>query len=196
MRFLFFPLIDNSRVNDIHEALDVTVFDEDPNQKFEFLGRVKIPLLSIQTGVKKWYTLKDKRCVTRSKGQILLELSLTYNPIRASIRTVNPKETMIVTPDPKFKRSVFIRNVNRTKAIVMEFVELIKFIKSCFLWESVPRSLTAFLLFLLITYFFEAYMAPLALLLLFAQSYIRSLILARFSPHKSADDEVSVFFFG
>lgn len=178
----------DSRVNDIHEALDVTVFDEDPHKKFEFLGRVLIPLLSIENGVKKWYTLKDKRCVSRSKGQILLEMSLTYNPIRAGIRTVNPKETMIVAPDLKFKRSVFIRNVNRTKAIVMEFVEGIKFVKSCFQWESVPRSATAFLLFLVITYFFEAYMAPLALLLLLARSQICHLIAARRSAHKSEDE--------
>ncbi|PIO68060.1 C2 domain protein [Teladorsagia circumcincta] len=33
-------------VKDIHTCLEVTVYDEDPNNKFEFLGKVSIPLLS------------------------------------------------------------------------------------------------------------------------------------------------------
>ncbi|VDM59130.1 unnamed protein product [Angiostrongylus costaricensis] len=33
-------------VKDIHTCLEVTIYDEDPNNKFEFLGKVSIPLLS------------------------------------------------------------------------------------------------------------------------------------------------------
>ncbi|KAK6044266.1 C2 domain protein, partial [Cooperia oncophora] len=33
-------------VKDIHTCLEVTVYDEDPNNKFEFLGKVSIPLMS------------------------------------------------------------------------------------------------------------------------------------------------------
>lgn len=178
--------VKHSRVYDVHEALEVTVFDEDPNKKFEFLGRVRIPLLSIENGVKKWFALKDKRCVSRSKGQIQLEFSLVYNPLRACIRTLNPRETKLLTPDLKFKRSVFIRNVNRTKATTIEFLEVIRFVKSCFQWESVPRSLTAFALFLLIVFFFELWMAPASLLLLFAikpaQRFFQSRIGSKAAP--------------
>ncbi|KJH41978.1 C2 domain protein [Dictyocaulus viviparus] len=34
-------------VKDIHTCLDVTVYDEDPNNKFEFLGKISIPLMSV-----------------------------------------------------------------------------------------------------------------------------------------------------
>lgn len=36
-----------SDVKDIHEALEVTVYDEDYAGKDEFLGRVLIPLLRV-----------------------------------------------------------------------------------------------------------------------------------------------------
>ena len=32
-------------MKDIHSVLEVTVFDEDPNKKVEFLGKIAIPLL-------------------------------------------------------------------------------------------------------------------------------------------------------
>lgn len=178
----------------MNEALDVTVYDEDPNKKFQFLGRVLIPLLKIKNGVKKWYALKDKNCLRRSKGQILLELSLVYNPIRAGIRTVNPKEGKLLTTDPKFKRSVFINNVTRVKAIVMEFVDAVKFLNSCFQWESPKRSITAFIIFLLVTYFFEIYMAPAAIVLLFALSYSKVVWTQKYglTRGQSSEDEGGV----
>ena len=39
----------------------------------------------IKNGEKKWYALKDKRCFSRSKGQILLEMDLMYNPVISSL---------------------------------------------------------------------------------------------------------------
>ena len=35
------------QVNDIHDVLDITVFDEDKRGAPEFLGRVVIPLLQV-----------------------------------------------------------------------------------------------------------------------------------------------------
>lgn len=62
----------------------MTVFDEDPDYKVEFLGKVSIPLLLVQNGVQKWYSLKDKRLTARAKGnnpKILLEMRLVWNPV-------------------------------------------------------------------------------------------------------------------
>ena len=39
-----------SKVMDIHAVLEVTVFDEDPDKKAEFLGKVSIPLLQVLYG--------------------------------------------------------------------------------------------------------------------------------------------------
>ena len=66
-----------------------------PLFRFEFLGKIAIPLLKIEPGKKKWFALKDKKMRCRAKGanpQILMEMDLVWNPIRASIRTLNPKE--------------------------------------------------------------------------------------------------------
>lgn len=34
-------------MKDVHECLELTVYDEDPNKKVEFLGKVAIPLLKV-----------------------------------------------------------------------------------------------------------------------------------------------------
>lgn len=73
-----------SNVKDINSVLEVTVFDEDPDYKVEFLGKLAIPLLSINNGVQKWYSLKDKKLSGRAKGndpKILLEMRLIWNPV-------------------------------------------------------------------------------------------------------------------
>lgn len=44
---IFADRLHSSAVKDIHEALEITVYDEDPNKKFEFLGKVVIPLLKV-----------------------------------------------------------------------------------------------------------------------------------------------------
>ncbi|XP_067004496.1 multiple C2 and transmembrane domain-containing protein isoform X2 [Anabrus simplex] len=162
-------------VKDINSVLEVTVYDEDRDHKVEFLGKVAIPLLRIRNGEKKWYSLKDKKLHGRAKGncpQILLEMTVVWNPIRASIRTLNPKEEKYMQTEIKFKRQVFVRNVMRLKAIIMFFFDIGKYIQSCFEWESTPRSIIALILFIGLCYYFEPYMLPVAMLLIFLKYYI------------------------
>lgn len=120
----FFPRF-FSDVKDIHDILEVTVYDEDKDHKYEFLGRVKIPLLRIKNNERKWYSLKDKKLRKSAKGegpQIQLEMFFVYNKVRASIRTFNPKQLKYEDKsDIKFKHSVFMRNVNRVKAATADF---------------------------------------------------------------------------
>ena len=64
--------------------LEVTVYDEDKDHKYEFLGKVKIPLLRIQNNVRRWYLLKDKKLRVPAKGdnpQIMLEMFFVYNKV-------------------------------------------------------------------------------------------------------------------
>ena len=71
-------------MKDIHSVLEVTVYDEDRDNKVDFLGKVAIPLLSIRNGDRRWYALKDKKLTGRAKGsrsQIYLEMNLVYNPV-------------------------------------------------------------------------------------------------------------------
>jgi len=62
--------------------------------RFEFLGKLALSLLRVESGRKRWYVLKEKKMRSRAKGanpQILLELSVLTNPLRGAIRTLNPK---------------------------------------------------------------------------------------------------------
>lgn len=178
-------------VKDINSVLEVTVYDEDRDHKVEFLGKVAIPLLRIKNGEKKWYALKDKKLHGRAKGncpQILLEMTVIWNPIRASVRTLNPKEEKYMQGEVKFKRQVFVRNVMRLKAIIMNIIDITKYVQSCFEWESTPRSIISFVIFILLCYYFEPYMIPVALLLIFLKSYIVMSLTGSWAVHDEDEE--------
>ncbi|KAL0120558.1 hypothetical protein PUN28_008335 [Cardiocondyla obscurior] len=164
-------------VKDINSVLEVTVYDEDRDHKVEFLGKVAIPLLKIRNGEKRWYALKDKKLRGRAKGncpQILLEMTVIWNIFRACIRTLNPKEKKYMEPEVKFKRQVFLRNVLRLKAIIVIFIDIGKYIQSCWEWESKMRSIFALVIFILGCYYFEPYMIPGVALLILLKYYLLS----------------------
>ncbi|XP_020291510.1 multiple C2 and transmembrane domain-containing protein 1, partial [Pseudomyrmex gracilis] len=162
-------------VKDINSVLEVTVYDEDRDHKVEFLGKVAIPLLKIRNGEKRWYALKDKKLRGRAKGncpQILLEMTVVWNIFRACVRTLNPKEKKYMEPEVKFKRQVFLRNVLRLKAIIVIFIDIGKYVQSCWEWESKMRSIVALVIFILGCYYFEPYMIPGVALLILVKYYL------------------------
>ncbi|XP_062595963.1 multiple C2 and transmembrane domain-containing protein 1-like isoform X2 [Saccostrea cucullata] len=159
-------------VKDIHSVLEVTVYDEDRDKKAEFLGKIAVPILQMKRGIRRWYALKDKKLLGRSKGAILLEMDFIYNPVKAAVRTVNPREEKYMQPEPKFKIALMKRNINRVSQIISSIMEVGRFLQSCFEWESKARSITAFTVFLIITWFFEPYMLPVTLLILFLKNYL------------------------
>jgi hypothetical protein len=52
------------------------------------------------------YQLKDKTLEKRAKGHLIMTLDVLYNPIRAAVRTINPREPRVLFDAPKFKRQV------------------------------------------------------------------------------------------
>ncbi|CAM6031378.1 unnamed protein product, partial [Sphagnum compactum] len=177
-------------IKDITSILEVTVFDEDRDHKVEFLGRVALPLLRIRNGEKRWYALKDKKLFARAKGscpQILLEMYVSYSPIRAAIRVLEPKEEKLITQEVKFKRQLFMRNVARLKAIIMFFIEVGQFIQSCLEWESPLRSLTALIFWVCGCIWFDISTIPAVLLLYLLKNWVVAWLTGS-SSHISADD--------
>uniref|UniRef100_A0A8C3ULG6 Multiple C2 and transmembrane domain containing 2 n=1 Tax=Catharus ustulatus TaxID=91951 RepID=A0A8C3ULG6_CATUS len=158
-------------IKDIHDVLEVTVFDEDGDKPPDFLGKVAIPLLSIRNGKQSCYTLKNKDLERASKGVIYLELDVLFNPIKASIRTFKPREKRFTEENRKFSKKILSRNVDRVKKITMAIWNTIQFLWSCFLWESTVKSLIAFVVFVVTVWTVELYMVPLALLVLFAYNF-------------------------
>uniref|UniRef100_A0A6P7FUY8 Multiple C2 and transmembrane domain-containing protein-like n=1 Tax=Diabrotica virgifera virgifera TaxID=50390 RepID=A0A6P7FUY8_DIAVI len=162
-------------VKDINNVLEITVYDEDRDHKVEFLGKIAIPLLRIRNGEKRWFALKDKKLRTRAKGngpQILLEMIIQWNPIRACIRTLNPREEKYMQTEVKFKRQVFVKNVLRLKVFVMYFLEFGKLFQNCFEWESKLQSFAALVVWVTLCYYFQPWMFPILVLLVFLKQYI------------------------
>lgn len=153
-------------VYDINNHIDLMFYDEDRHGE-DFLGRIIVPLLSIKNKRMVWYQLKNKKLQGSAKGRVLLRMDIEWSVVKASIRTFNPLEELKDPPPPVLKKSLMVSNFMRAKAQVMMIVDLLKYIKSCFEWESKLRSLNAFILFLVITYHFELWMVPLSLLGIF-----------------------------
>ena len=72
-----------SDIRDIHDIIEITVYDEDKDHKYEFLGKVLVPLLRVKNGEKRWFKMKDKTLRKKAKGEdaeILIEMNLYWNP--------------------------------------------------------------------------------------------------------------------
>ncbi|XP_061670855.1 multiple C2 and transmembrane domain-containing protein 2-like isoform X2 [Syngnathoides biaculeatus] len=160
-------------VRDIHEVLLATVFDEDGDKAPDFLGKVAIPLLSIRGRQQITMLLKKEDLGGFTKGNITLELEIIFNPVRASIRTFRPREKKFMEDNPKFSKKALARNVQRVQALYRAITSTLQYVKSCFQWESVQRSLLAFLVFLYTVWNWEFYMLPLILVLLISWNYIQ-----------------------
>ncbi|XP_070703279.1 multiple C2 and transmembrane domain-containing protein 2-like isoform X2 [Pempheris klunzingeri] len=160
-------------VKDIHDVLVVTIFDEDGDKAPDFLGKVAIPLLSIRRGQQIAFPLKKEDLGGLSKGSITLELEVIFNPVRASIRTFQPMERRFMEDNPKFSKKVLARNVLRVQTLYRAIMSTLQYIKSCFQWESVQRSLLAFLVFVVTVWYWEFYMLPFFLVLLISWNYLQ-----------------------
>ncbi|KRZ86845.1 Multiple C2 and transmembrane domain-containing protein 2, partial [Trichinella sp. T8] len=193
-------------INDMYSILHVTIYDEDPNSRNEFLGKVAFPLiqvctnkirfeniskkkiLQIKNGERRWYQLKDQKLKSFVKGRIQLETKIFWNPIRASIRVFTPKESKYIYAEEKFKRQIFMQNVNRLKESATSVMEMVSMSKKLLSWETPLHSILALIGFILVVYFIELYMIPLALLGLFAKDAILSLLIRK----QSGDNEKMV----
>ncbi|XP_036399869.1 multiple C2 and transmembrane domain-containing protein 2-like [Megalops cyprinoides] len=160
-------------IKDIHDVLEVTIFDEDGDKTPDFLGKVAIPLLSTHNGQQIACALKKEGLHGPSKGVIWLELEVIFNPVRASIRTFKPKEMKFVEESSKFSKKILARNVYRVRKITKAVLYTLQYIKSCFQWESTQRTIIAFLIFLVTVWHWEFFMLPLFLLLLIAWNYVQ-----------------------
>uniref|UniRef100_A0A8B9FYI2 Multiple C2 and transmembrane domain-containing protein 1 n=1 Tax=Amazona collaria TaxID=241587 RepID=A0A8B9FYI2_9PSIT len=158
-------------IKDIHSVLEVTVYDEDRDRSADFLGKVAIPLLSIQNGEQKAYVLKNKQLTGPTKGVIYLEIDVIFNAVKASIRTLMPKEVKYIEEENRLSKQLLLRNFIRMKRCVIVLINAAYYISSCFDWDSPSRSLAAFLIFLFVVWNFELYMIPLAFLMLLAWNY-------------------------
>ncbi|KAK2118112.1 Multiple C2 and transmembrane domain-containing protein 1 [Saguinus oedipus] len=95
-------------IKDIHSVLEVTVYDEDRDRSADFLGKVAIPLLSIQNGEQKAYVLKNKQLTGPTKGVIYLEIDVIFNAVKASLRTLIPKEQKYIEEENRLSKQSYV----------------------------------------------------------------------------------------
>ncbi|XP_041693371.1 multiple C2 and transmembrane domain-containing protein 2 [Coregonus clupeaformis] len=160
-------------IKDIHDVLEMTVFGEDGDKAPNFLGRVAIPLLTVQNGQQVTRGLKKANLGGPAKGTISLVMEVHYNPVRAGIRTFKPKEEKFLEDNPKFAKKVLAQNIYRVRKITMAVLHTLQYIKSCFQWESKRQSIIAFLIFVVTVWTWELFMLPLFLLLLIGWNYFQ-----------------------
>ena len=158
----------------MNSVLEITVYDETKECRYVFLGRLAVPLLNIMSGQRKWVRLKDKSLRKRAKGddpQILLELNIFWNYVRASLQTLEPAALKYEDrTDTKFRFATFNRNIVRIKkAATPAFnVDLgIKEAEKIINWEDKRKSFAVLLLYNLFIWMFEPWMITSILLLPF-----------------------------
>uniref|UniRef100_A0A8C2JPU1 Multiple C2 domains, transmembrane 2a n=1 Tax=Cyprinus carpio TaxID=7962 RepID=A0A8C2JPU1_CYPCA len=179
-------------IKDIHDVLVLTVYHDDGDKAPDVLGKVAIPLLTVSNGQQITRTLKNNNLSRTTKGSITLELNVLYNPIRAGVKTFQPKETKFAVDNPKFNKKLLARNIYRVRKISMAILYTLQYIKSCFNWENTRRSITAFLIFVVAVWLWELFMLPLFLLLLIGWNYFH---ITPGMASYSQDLVISVFFF-
>jgi len=168
-------------INDINEVLEVTVFHEDTTsmsglRRNWFLGKISVPLLRIQSGERKWFTLKKEHLRKKAKGtnpQVLLEINLHWNPVRAIVRTFQPKIEKYEAKLEEHGIGRTMENIRRIKVAFASFsggMEPEKLIKDMFgilKWENKIKSAIAYIVFVLGVLFFEPWMISFGLVLPF-----------------------------
>ncbi|CAF1475342.1 unnamed protein product [Adineta ricciae] len=157
---------------DIHSVVELTIYDEDSNGDNEFIGKVAIPLLTIQNGQKKWMQLKDRKCLLPVKGAIEIEASFFYSNLKAVIRTINPRQVAYYQMDNKFSIGAIKQHLARITNMLSGVINVMKFINHCFQWDNPWLSFGTFMVTLIIVWNFELYMLPAALLLILARNFL------------------------
>ncbi|XP_026220935.1 multiple C2 and transmembrane domain-containing protein 2 isoform X2 [Anabas testudineus] len=160
-------------IKDINDVVELSVLDENGEKSPNFLGKVAIPLLTVQNGQQISLFLKKEGLESPSKGTITVVLEVIYNKVRAGVKTFQPKESKLTEENLKFSKKVLARNIYRVRKISTAVLYTLQYIKSCFQWESTQRSLIAFLIFLVTVWHWELFMLPLFLLLLIGWNYFQ-----------------------
>ncbi|KAJ0181208.1 hypothetical protein K1T71_003293 [Dendrolimus kikuchii] len=183
-------------VSDVTSTLDVTVYDE--SFIGETLGKVSIPLLRITNDEKKWYALKDRSKKYSAKGncpRILLQMSMVWNPVKASLRVLSPKETKYTKkPNNKFNIPLIYNNLKFIK-IIFDCIQIgNEYLKNVFEWDNREKSALALGAWLLFWYFFRIWMTPLLLIIPFIYYWVghrNNTIVALIPSVCPSDDESS-----
>ena len=161
-----------TNITDICDVLEVTVYDENYDHKYDFLGRLKIPLLRMENDKKKWYALKGKYLRCHAKGMqpsILLECYFIYNkPLSLLTIIKSPRQEIFHQELPK-KLNSPTHSVNRIRSVTSKGIDIEKIISLFKRSKTQPKRsfIGLHITLLILIYYFELWMIPLGLALPF-----------------------------
>ncbi|XP_039745505.1 multiple C2 and transmembrane domain-containing protein-like [Pararge aegeria] len=165
------------KVYDVTSTLDVKVYDGSLKNVFlhESIGKVSIPLLRISNGVIRSYALKDKRKRSNAKGncpRIKLQMSLAWNPIKATVRLFQAKEVKHIKKPPKFDLALVYSNTKYIADLFNLLVEVNEYYKHVFEWDDREYSFCTLIGWLVFCYYLRLWAIPLLLLIPFLYQWI------------------------
>ncbi|KAG6458641.1 hypothetical protein O3G_MSEX010988 [Manduca sexta] len=159
-------------VHDISSLLDLKVCDNSlVNALFsDTLGKISIPLLRIRNGETRWYALKDRTKKNIAKGncpRVLLELSVFWNPVKASIKLFQPKEVKHIKKTPKYDITLVYKNLEFVRDTFLLLMVINDAYKQAFEWDSQDLSFMMLFAWILFWWYFKLWMLPLSLIIPF-----------------------------
>ncbi|KAM3966708.1 multiple C2 and transmembrane domain-containing protein [Aphomia sociella] len=164
-------------VYDITSTLELKVYDNSILNalRTESLGRVSIPLLRICNRTQHWYALKNKTKKSGAKGncpRVLLDMSLYWNPLKATVRMFSPKEVNYLKKPPKFDVALVHSNMEFTRDIFVTLSVVNEHYKRLFEWDNLELSFVAMVVWILFWHFFQLWATPLLVLIPFIYNWI------------------------
>ncbi|XP_026727361.1 multiple C2 and transmembrane domain-containing protein-like isoform X1 [Trichoplusia ni] len=158
-------------IYDVTSVLELKVCDSSINSILgDFLGRVSIPLLRIDSGEVRWYALKDNNKRRIAKGncpRVRLEMNLCWNPVIASLKLFRPKQVKYIAKPPKFDIPLIYKNVKFIRDTFNFLFAINESFKRLFEWEDREYSTTVLCSWLVFWYYFHPWMTPLLIAALF-----------------------------
>jgi hypothetical protein len=160
-------------ISDIHNCVIIVIYNI-TKYKEERIGQVIIPILRLETdGESKTYPLKDVNYLQRVPGTVTLRTNLVYNPIRAGLRTIKPREALVLEEEPRFQRKLLLKNINRCLDLVAPVMRIRQIYRDIISWQDPARSILAVLVYIFLCIVGEIWMFFLIIVAIFMLFYAK-----------------------
>ncbi|XP_063833373.1 multiple C2 and transmembrane domain-containing protein-like [Ostrinia nubilalis] len=164
-------------VYDVTSTLDLRIYDSSivAALRTDTLGRLSLPLLRISNGESRWYALKSRNMRDGAKGncpRVQLEMTMFWNPVKATVRLFRPKEVKHIKKPPKFDVALVYSNMEFVRDTFTFLHYFNEQYKNLFEWENQELCFVTLVGWLLFWLNFSLWATPLLLLLPFFYFYI------------------------
>lgn len=153
--------------SDIFSYIDCTVYDQDSGGKAEFLGCIRIPILSILPArPQQIYGLKDADMMVRVKGELELHLTLNiHHPAMARMALFGRQPRVVLNKGGKFKVKKLFGTIARVTKLVGGIVNFLLGIEKLIKWQlGIMPSMVALAVWQYLCHYGSLWMAPVPLL--------------------------------